>query len=439
MNTPASDSALRIREALVGDYLTLHLHEAVRRLETLPRDTITRFLERSTPDAAAKIVARLRPDLAATVLASLAPGDAATLAATMDPGIAAPTLARLSPEHRAAILERMEPSTASELQELMTYPPDSAGGLMDPVVVLLKGASNVREALARVREVRHKPLYRVLVVDDERHLVGAVPLQDLAVADPRTKLLDLIREPPPSIQATASQEQVVEMLEELKVTSLPVVDFEGRVVGVIRQEGLLHATEDEATADIQTMVGVSKDERALSPIRFAVAKRLPWLHVNLATAFLAAFVVGLFESTIARFTALAVLLPVAAGQSGNTGAQALAVTMRGLALREIRVRQWIRVVSKEVAVGALNGVAIGVVTATAVYFWSRSIGLAVVIGIAMVTSMTIASIAGSSVPIILTILRQDPAQASSIVLTTITDIAGFLSFLGLATLLADLI
>lgn len=439
MNAPTTDVALRIREALVGDYLNLHLHEAVRHLETLRVDAIAAFVQNSAPEAAARIVERLRPDLAANLLAALAPADAGTLAAAMDPGVAAPTLARLSSETRDPILRQMEPTAANELRELMTYPPDSAGGLMDPVVVVLKGASNVREALARVREVRHKPLYRVLIVDDEQHLIGAIPLQDLAVAEPRTELRELVRDPPPSIQTTASQAQVVEMLEELKVTSLPVVDFEGRVVGVIRQEGLLQATEEEATADIQTMVGASKDERALSPVRFAVAKRLPWLHVNLATAFLAAFVVGLFEGTIARFTALAVLLPVAAGQSGNTGAQALAVTMRGLALREIRVRQWIRVVSKEVAVGALNGVAIGIVTAAAVYFWSRSVGLAFVIGIAMVISMTIASIAGSSVPIVLTILRQDPAQASSIVLTTITDIAGFLSFLGLATLLADLL
>jgi len=436
---PTTDSSADIRRMLVEDYLTLHLDEAVRHLETLPLDEIIGFIERSAVDRAASIIARLRPDLAADVLSGLDAEIAGALTGAIDPTIAAPTLARMSADSRDRVLQHMAGPTAGELRELMTHSPDTAGGLMDPVVTVLKGESTVRQALARVRQVRHKPLYRVLVIDDDGHLAGAIGLQDLALAEPGAPLNDLIREPPPSIQATASQTQVVEMLEELKVTSLPVVDFEGRVIGVIRQEGLLHATEDEATADIQTMVGVSKDERALSPIRFAVAKRLPWLHINLATAFLAAFVVGLFEGTIARFTALAVLLPVAAGQSGNTGAQALAVTMRGLALREIRVRQWVRVISKEVAVGAVNGVAIGVVTAIAVYLWSKSAGLAFVIGIAMVTSMTIASIAGSSVPILLTVLRQDPAQASSIVLTTITDIAGFLSFLGLATLLADLL
>jgi magnesium transporter len=181
------------------------------------------------------------------------------------------------------------------------------------------------------------------------------------------------------------------------------------------------------------MVGVSREERALSSVGFAVRKRLPWLQINLATAFLAAAVVGLFEATIAQFTALAVLLPVVAGQSGNTGAQALAVTMRGLTLHEISLREWLRVVVKESSVGMLNGVAVAVVTMAGVYLWSGSSGLSLVIGVAMVLSMTIAGIAGAGVPLVLRALGQDPAQSSSIVLTTVTDVMGFLSFLGLAS------
>jgi magnesium transporter len=154
---------------------------------------------------------------------------------------------------------------------------------------------------------------------------------------------------------------------------------------------------------------------------------------------LAAAVVGLFEDTIARFTALAVLLPVVAGQSGNTGAQALAVTMRGLALREIRVRHWLRVARKELAVGALNGIAVAAVTSLGVLVWSKSIGIAAVIGTSMVFSMIIAGVAGASVPMALTVLRQDPAAASSIVLTTVTDVMGFLTFLGLATLASGML
>jgi magnesium transporter len=187
------------------------------------------------------------------------------------------------------------------------------------------------------------------------------------------------------------------------------------------------------------MVGASREERALSPVGFAVRKRLPWLEVNLATAFLAAAVVGLFESTIARFTALAVLLPVVAGQSGNTGAQALAVTMRGLALREVRVQQWLRVALKEGRVALINGIAVAVTTAAAVYVWSRSIGLTLVILTSMVISMVAAGLSGAGIPMLLTAAKQDPAQSSSIILTTVTDVVGFFSFLGIATLLSGLI
>jgi magnesium transporter len=223
------------------------------------------------------------------------------------------------------------------------------------------------------------------------------------------------------------------------VAVLPVVDFNDRLLGVVRHAALLEAAREEVSIDIQTMVGVSRDETALSTVSFAVRKRLPWLEVNLVTAFMAASVVGLFEHTIARFTALAVLLPVVAGQSGNTGAQALAVAMRGLALREIRPRHWRRLVTKEMSVAALNGVAVALTTAVGVFFWSRSYGLALVIGVSMVISMTAAGLAGASIPVLLTALRQDPAQSSSIILTTVTDVVGFFSFLGIATMLAGML
>jgi magnesium transporter len=191
--------------------------------------------------------------------------------------------------------------------------------------------------------------------------------------------------------------------------------------------------------DMQTMVGVSKEERALSSSWFAVRKRQPWLQINLLTAFLAAAVVGLFESTIAQYTALAILLPIAAGQSGNTGAQALAVTMRGLTLREITVRQWWQVTRKEAAAALINGAAIAITCGAGVYLWSRSIGLSLIIALAMISSMFIAAVSGALVPIMLKRMGQDPALSSSIILTTVTDIAGFMSFLGIATLLSGML
>jgi magnesium transporter len=309
---------------------------------------------------------------------------------------------------------------------------------MDPRFTAARTTGPVSDAVSSLKRTRGKRIHQLPVVDAAGKLVGAVQLADLALADSDAPVSDLVRKTS-SISDTASRSEIVEVLEEQKVTTLPVVDFHGKLIGIIRHDALVEAAASEASADMQTMVGVSKDEGALSPIPFSVRKRLPWLHVNLITAFLAAFVVAIFEGTIAQFTALAVLMPVAAGQSGNTGAQALAVTMRGLALREIRIRHWLRVLAKELGVGATNGIAVAAVTALSVWVWSRSTGLALVIALAMVISMVIASAAGALVPIGLTILKQDPAQASSIILTTITDIVGFVSFLGLATLLSGML
>jgi magnesium transporter len=356
-----------------------------------------------------------------------------------EPAASAAVLAQLDAEARDARLRALDPQVAHELRELLAYPEDSAGRLMDPHVTPLRAELTVAEALTRLRAMKRRGLRELFVVDDAGKLTGRVELQDLAVANETRPLREITRGLVAAVQDLDPREDVVAVLQQQPITELPVVSVEGRFVGVIRQAALVSAIEQETTLDIQTMVGASRDERALSGPVFAVRKRLPWLQINLLTAFLAAAVVGLFEGTIAKFTALAVLLPVVAGQSGNAGAQALAVTMRGLVLREISLRHWPRMVWKEASVGLANGIAIAATTALGVWVWSRSAGLVLVISSAMVIAMVIAGVAGALVPIVLRRFGQDPAQASSIVLTTVTDVAGFFSFLGIATLLAGLL
>ena len=266
-----------------------------------------------------------------------------------------------------------------------------------------------------------------------------VPLHEAALAEPSATLASLIQDPLITVPPFASRAEVVQTMERSRLTSLPVVGPEGLPIGVLRLHELLGEVGKELSADLVSLTGASKDETARSGTWFAVRKRMPWLQVNLLTAFLAAAVVGLFEETIAQFTALAVLLPVVAGQSGNSGSQALAVAVRGLALREITVWSWPRVALKELATGAVNGIGVGVVTSTGVYLWSQSIGLALVAGTAMIASMTIAGVAGAIIPMGLAALGQDPAQSSSILLTTVTDVFGFMTFLGLATLLSSML
>jgi magnesium transporter len=419
-------------------------------IEHHPDDAV-RLLERQTPAEVAEMLAmhpltltqgvweRLSPDIGAQAIDALTEAEAVEVLRRLDPSRAAALLAILRGEARETYLGRLPQTEAEELRAILSFPADSAGALMDPRMLLLRADTTVREALIRIRALRRRGIRMLFVVDSENRLEGQVDIQDLATSGAATRLEEIQRPVRAVVNALAPRQEVVEILEQYKLTDLPVVDAEERLIGVVRYRNLMAAAEDEATVALQTMVGVSKDERALSKVSFAVRKRLPWLHINLATAFLAAAVVGLFESTIAKYTALAVLLPVVAGQSGNTGAQALAVTMRGLALREIRSRHWPRVVFKEMSAGFWNGLAIAATTALGVWFWSGSEGLAGVIAISMVLSMVIAGVFGAAIPLLLTAAGQDPAQSSSIVLTTITDVAGFFSFLGIATLFAGLL
>lgn len=425
--------------ALNRRFLLDYPHEAARRLEAMPVEDAASLLAAQPPHAAVRAWQALAADVARAVLECVPDALARQLLTDAEPAVSAAVLSHLDEEAREARLRALDPQVAHELRELLAYPEDSAGRLMDPQVSPLRAGLTVAEALARLRTIKRRGLRELFVVDDSGALTGRVEIQDLAVADEARPLREITRGLIAAVQDLDLREDVVALLQQQPITELPVVTSEGRFVGVIRQAALVSAVEQETSLDIQTMVGASRDERALSGPVFAVRKRLPWLQINLLTAFLAAAVVGLFEDTIAKFTALAVLLPVVAGQSGNAGAQALAVTMRGLFLREISLRHWPRMVWKEASVGFANGIAVAVTTAIGVWVWSGSLGLVLVISSAMVIAMVIAGVSGALVPIMLRRFGQDPAQSSSIVLTTVTDVAGFFSFLGIATLLAGML
>jgi magnesium transporter len=425
--------------ALNERFLLDYPREAARELESMPPEEAAAFLATVAPRAAVRAWQSLAPDVARAALERLPEPLAAELLMEAEPAASVAALAQFDAEERARRLAQLDPQVARELAALVAYPEDAAGRMMDPRVSPLRAGSSVAQALARLRAIPRRGLRELIVVDDQGRLAGRVEIHDLAVADPQASLREITRGIVAAVKDLDPRDEVVAALQAHPITTLPVVNHAGRFLGVIRQLELVAAVEKEATLDIQTMVGASRDERALSGPAFAVRKRLPWLQINLLTAFLAAAVVGLFESTIAKFTALAVLLPVVAGQSGNAGAQALAVTMRGLALREITLRHWRRVLGKETLAGLANGIAVAATTALGVYVWSRSLGLVLVISIAMVVSMLAAGIAGAMVPVLLHRFGQDPATASSIILTTVTDVVGFLSFLGVATLFAAML
>lgn len=337
------------------------------------------------------------------------------------------------------ILQMLPKEAKRELEEISKYPPQTAGSIMDPGIITFTPDMTVTEAVNKIKIRKKRGIRAIYLSNEDGQLGNMISMQQLIMSDDDDLLGNISKPIPAFVTDLTPQEEIVEKLEEHNLTDIPVVDINNHLIGVVRHHTLIQVTKEELTKDMQKMVGVNVNERALSHVFYAVRKRLPWLEINLLTAFLAAAVVGLFENTIAQFTALAVLLPVVAGQSGNTGAQALAVTMRGLALKEIRTSHWLVLVFKEFRIAFITGIAVSLTTALGVYVWSRSAGLTFIIAISMILSMIIASVSGATVPLVLHRLGQDPASSSSIILTTITDVCGFFSFLGIATLLSSLL
>ncbi|MGW8220975.1 MAG: magnesium transporter [Syntrophobacteria bacterium] len=405
----------------------LEVAEAVEIIETLPFRTEALVLERLTPIRASAILERLDPKRRRELLAIMPPRTASSL------------LQHLEKNIREEALTHLPEKVARQIRELMHYPPDTAGGMMEPRVTSIPVDLTVQSAVAHFRKAPRQTLYYLYVTDRDGKLIGVLNMRDLLLASPRDRIETLVHKELLSVPVTMSREDVVTLMRRHRFLALPVLDSEGRLIGVIRHDEALRAGQLEAFENLQKMVGAGGDERALSPVSTVVKRRLPWLYVNLLTAFLAAAVVGLFEGTIQKITALAVLLPIVSGQGGNTGAQALAVVMRGLALREILSGNAKRVIVKEVLAGLFNGIAVAVGTAGAVWVWSKNYGLALVIFLSMIVNMVAAGLSGATIPLILKALHRDPAQSSSIFLTTVTDCVGFASFLGFAVLFMPLL
>lgn len=429
--------------AALGDlaqaFLSLHPGPAGVVLEQLDPDEAAQALLPLDLRHASEVLMRMNVDAAARTLRCMDDTWARETLIAADFVQAARWLAHLDDATSQRLLSELPAQSQRNIREALEFPPGTAGRLMDPRVTTFREDTTVDEALMRIRRSKNKKITDVVLADDEGKLTGVVSLQSMVGAPDNAAMGTLADRDRPVVNPMATRDEVVDLLNRHALSSLPVVDLDGQVLGILPYDTLVRAAQHAATDDLQQMVGAGKDERALSKPLFTVKSRLPWLLINLGTGFIAASVVGLFEGTLAKFTALAVLMPVVAGQAGNTGAQALAVTSRGLALREIRIGHWWRVCRKEAFASFVNGASVALVTALCTFLWSRNFGLALVIGVSMICSMVIAAISGCSVPIVLTALKRDPATASSIILTTITDVSGFFSFLGLATLLSRLL
>ena len=399
--------------------------ERLRLLELLPAeeaaDALAEMEEEEHPE---DLLVRMEPERIAEVVHELADDDAADL------------IGELEPEEQARVLESVPDEEEREIRELLHYPEDSAGGIMTRELLAVPYGCTAGEAIEHVREKGRdvSEFYTIFVVDGELRLKGVVSLQQLVLASPGASLADLVEEPPAVVPVHMDQEEVGRILSRYNLASIGVVDALGRLVGRVTFDDVIDVVEAESTEDILRFASVSEEEELRGSTADAVRSRLPWLAVNLVTMSLAALVVWFYRETIEQAAILAAVMPVIAGVGGNAGTQALAVTIRRIAVADESIAERWTVVRKELVVGFINGLAIGLVVAAAgLLIPGTSPMFGLVVMISMWGNLVIASTAGAFFPILLESLGIDPAVASSVFVTTFTDFFGFFLLLGLAT------
>ena len=393
------------------------------------------MLHQLPPHRAAEVLSEVEPDQRKHLVAELSTSQLSEVVKQMPHDQAADLLADVPDAQRAEILAGLP--GRSQVTELLRYPEDSAGGIMSDRFITLDADQTVGAALQKLHGIADSETTSITylyVTDADKRLVGVVPLRELVFRRPDRRIRDIMLRDVKHVWADDDQETTGRMFDHYHYLAVPVLDRDRKLVGIVSANQVIDVLQSEATEDMQLMVGLSGEERARTPWKVSFPKRLQWLCINLITAFIAGGVVGMFESTIAKWTALAIFLPIVAGQGGNAGIQTLTVIIREMALGEMNKGDSWRALGKEGLLGLLNGLAIGLIVGVVGWFWKHSITLGVIAGIAMLLNMLAAALAGVLVPFTLRAFRIDPALASGILVTTVTDVAGFLFFLGLAAL-----
>jgi magnesium transporter len=435
----------------VAEYLDSKPEQWEALAEAAPGDAAD-VLEQFNEDFAAELLSELDPDVAAKVLEEIAPELAAELLEEVSVEVLAGAVEEMTTESAADLLEEIDDfaseavfglisdNTEREIRRLMVYPNDSAGGLMTTEIAALPLGLNAGEAIERIRQLRdeYEDLSYIYVVDDANRLQGVVSFRDLIFKRPGAALEEVMVHDPVTVRAISDREVIADLCQRYHLFGVPVVDAAGRLLGMVTNDSVIEVIQDEATEDFAAAVGAGLEETVYTDVTDSFRMRAPWLLVNLALALVVAFVIERQTGIISREPVLAALMPVVALLGGNGGTQSLAVMIRSLASDDVPRAQVPSILLRQAGVGLLNGLLLGVAAAlltlillnTGVFdSGSEPLAVAVIVGIAAMANLVIASVAGAGIPILLRRLGQDPALASSIFLTLITDIVGFGGFL----------
>jgi len=411
-------------------------HDAADILEELGDEAAADLIRGLLPTEAADVLEEMQDDLAADVLEEVTAARAASLLEAMPPAEAADLIGALEPEHKERILSAVAEPNAEAIRHLLSYPPDSAGGLMTMRVAALPVGLAAGEAIERIRQLHEEleNLSYVYVVDDSGRLVGVLSFRELVFARPGIGLDEVMVHNPVKVTPLTDREEVAELTRRYNLFSVPVVDFDDRLLGIVTVDEVIDAVEQEAGEDFAVAMGAGGEETVFTPVRHSIRMRLPWLFLDIVLSGTVSLVVASFQDQIAAAPLLASLMPLVARIGGDSGAMSLAVVIRGLATRDISPNRTFQVIARELAVGLSNGILTAMLSGViATILISPHVGLAVFLGV--LANLTVAGLAGSALPLLLQRLGFDPALGSNLFVTTVTDLTGFGGFLLVASLL----
>lgn len=342
---------------------------------------------------------------------------------------------------RKRLLNLMKKEDTSLIEELLGYDSDSAGGIMTTEYIALSEELTVAEALNKIKDIGPKTelIETIFIVDEQKKLIGTVDLRNILLASSNQQLKNIMRKLLVYVYAGTDQEEVARLVSKYDLKGIPVVNQNKILLGIITVDDIIDVIVEEHMEDILRLGGVSEEENISTTLRTSVKKRLPWLLINLITVFLTAFTIGIFEDIIDQVVVLAVVMPIVLGMAGNAGTQTLSVVIRSISLGEVNLRQNWRLVFKEIFLGGVNGAITGIITSVILYILYGNLYISLIVFISLVGSLVIAGLFGFLIPLVLKLMKADPALASSIFLTTATDVLGALVFLGLARLFLPLL